>query len=225
MNNLLLRSFAGLLFLLVVLALALFFPAGSLAYWQAWVFLAVFGVCVTLITAYLFSFDQGLLTRRVQAGPVAEPEPIQKVIQSLAALFFILMFIVPGLDYRFHWSNVPPALVAISDLMVALGLFIVFRVFRENTYTDATIRVAAEQKVVTTGPYAVVRHPMYAGASLMCLFVPLALGSWVGVPFAVILILVIALRLIDEEKLLKKDLAGYEAYTQKVRYHLIPFVW
>jgi protein-S-isoprenylcysteine O-methyltransferase Ste14 len=225
MNNLLLRSFAGLLFLLVVLALALFLPAGSLAYWQAWVFLAVFGVCVTLITAYLARYDPGLLSRRVEAGPVAEPEPIQRVIQSVAALCFILMFIVPGLDYRFHWSTVPVALVAISELIVALGLYIVFLVFRENTYTGATIRVAAEQKVVTTGPYAVVRHPMYAGASLMVLFVPLALGSWVGVPFAVILILVIAARLIDEEKLLKKDLSGYEAYTQKVRYHLIPFVW
>src|SRR5712692_2244057 len=222
MNKLLVRSFVGLIFLLLVLALCLFLPAGSLAYWQAWVFLAVFGVCVTLITAYLFRFDPGLLSRRVEAGPVAEPEPIQKVIQSVAALFFILMFIVPGLDYRFHWSNVPLALVAISELMVVLGLFIVFLVFRENSYTGATVRVAAEQKVVTTGPYAVVRHPMYAGALLMCLFVPLALGSWVGVPFAVPLIIVIAVRLLDEEKLLKADLPGYEAYCQKVRYHMIP---
>jgi protein-S-isoprenylcysteine O-methyltransferase Ste14 len=225
MNNLLVRSFIGLIFLLLVLALCLFLPAGSLAYWQAWVFLAVFGVCVTLITAYLFRFDQGLLTRRVEAGPVAEPEPLQKVIQSVAALCFILMFIVPGLDYRFHWSNVPPAVVAVSELMVVLGLFIVFLVFRENSYSGATVRVAVEQKVVTTGPYAAVRHPMYAGALLMCLFVPLALGSWVGAPFTVPLIIVIVVRLLDEEKLLKADLPGYEAYWRTVRYHLIPYVW
>ncbi len=225
MNKLLLSSFAGLLFLLVVLALALFLPAGSLAYWQGWVFLAVFGVCVSLITAYLFRYDQGLLTRRVAAGPVAEPKLIQKVIQSVAGVCFLLMFIVPGLDYRFHWSNVPLALVVIADIVVAVGLFIVFLVFRANSYTSATVEVAAEQKVVTTGPYAVVRHPMYSGALLMCLFVPLALGSWVGVPFVAPLIIVIVVRLLDEEKLLKVDLAGYDAYTQKVRYHLMPFVW
>jgi len=225
MNKLLLSSFGGLLFLLVVLALALFIPAGSLAYWQAWVFLAVFGVCVVLITAYLFRYDQGLLTRRVAAGPVAEPSTFQKVIQSIAALAFLLMFIVPGLDYRFHWSSVPVAMVIFAEVMVALGLFFVFLVFRENSYTSATVEVAAEQKVVTTGPYALVRHPMYTGALLMCLFVPIALGSWVGLPFVLPLVLVIVVRLLDEEKLLKKDLAGYDAYTQKVRYHLIPYVW
>jgi protein-S-isoprenylcysteine O-methyltransferase Ste14 len=225
MNKLLLSSFGGLLFLLVVLAVCLFVPAGSLAYWQGWVFLAVFGVCVVLITAYLFRYDQDLLTRRVAAGPVAEPTTIQKVIQSIAGVAFLLMFIVPGLDYRFHWSHVPVALVVFADIMVALGLFIVFLVFRENSYTSATVEVAAEQKVVTSGPYALVRHPMYSGALLMCLFVPIALGSWVGLPFVLPLTIVIVVRLLDEEKLLKKDLAGYDAYTQKVRYHLIPYVW
>ena len=135
------------------------------------------------------------------------------------------MFIVPGLDYRFHWSHVPVALVVIADIVVALGLFIVFLVFRENSYTSATVEVAAEQKVVTSGPYALVRHPMYSGALLMCVFVPIALGAWVGLPFVLPLIIVIVVRLLDEEKLLKTDLMGYDAYTQKVRYHLIPYVW
>lgn len=225
MNNLLVRSMLGLVFLLAVLALALFIPAGSLAYWQGWVFLAVFGVCVILITLYLFRYDQGLLGRRVQAGPVAEPDPAQKIIQSLAAVCFILLFIVPGLDYRFHWSSVPVAVVALSDLMVAAGLFFVFLVFRENSYTSAVIEVAAEQKVVTTGPYAIVRHPMYAGALVLLIFTSPALGSWYGIPAAVLLILVIAARLLGEEKLLKTSLTGYDAYCQKVRYHLIPFVW
>jgi|SRR5579859_48261 len=225
MNKLLVSSFGGLVFLLVVLGLCLFVPAGSLAYWQGWLFLAVFGVCVVLITAYLFRYDQGLLTRRVAAGPVAEPSTTQKIIQSIAGIAFLLMFIVPGLDYRFHWSTVPVALVVFAEAMVALGLFSVFLVFRANSYTSATVEVAAEQKVVTTGPYALVRHPMYSGALLMCVFVPIALGSWVGLPFVLPLIVVIVVRLLDEEKLLRKDLAGYDAYTQKVRYHLIPYVW
>ena len=225
MNKLLLSSFGGLVFLLVVLGLCLFVPAGSLAYWQGWFFLAVFGVCVVLITAYLFRYDQGLLSRRVAAGPVAETSTFQKIIQSIAAIAFLLMFIVPGLDYRFHWSTIPVALVVFAELMVALGLFSVFLVFRANSYTSGTIEVAAEQKVVTTGPYALVRHPMYSGALVMCVFVPIALGSWVGLPFVLPLIIVIVVRLLDEEKLLRKDLAGYEGYMQKVRYHLIPFVW
>ena len=225
MNNLLIRSLAGLVFLLVVIALALFIPAGSLAYWQAWVFLAVFGVCVLLITIYLFRYDQGLLSRRTQAGPVAETNPAQKIIQSFASLFFILLIIVPGLDYRFHWSNLPPAVVVFSDLMVVLGLYSVFLVFRANSYASGTIEVAEQQKVVTTGPYSLVRHPMYAGALLMLVFMPLALGSWISVVFVVPMIFVLAARLLDEEKVLKTSLAGYEAYCQKVRYHLVPFIW
>lgn len=225
MNNLLLRSLAGLLFLLAILALCLFLSAGSLAYWQAWVFLAVFGVCVAAVTIYLFRYDQGLLGRRVEAGPGAEVDPTQKVIQGAASLFFILLFIIPGFDYRFHWSRVPLAAVILSDAMVALGLFIVFLVFRENSFTSATVRVAAEQKVVSSGPYAVVRHPMYAGALLMLLFVPFALGSWVAAPFVLPMFLVIGLRLLNEEKTLLADLPGYGAYCQKVRYHLVPWIW
>ena len=225
MNNLILRSFGGLLFLLVVLGLLLFIPAGSLAYWQAWLFLAVFGVCVVLITAYLMRNDQGLLARRVDAGPGAETDPTQKVIQGVAGLCFILIFILAGLDYRFHWSNVPAWLVVLAEVLVALGLYIVFLVFRENSYTSAVVTVAAEQKVVTTGPYAVVRHPMYAGAGIFVLLTPVALGSWFAILAAMGLMLGIAVRLLAEEKTLAADLAGYKEYMQKVRYHLIPYVW
>jgi protein-S-isoprenylcysteine O-methyltransferase Ste14 len=225
MNNLILRSFGGLLFLLVVLGLLLFIPAGSLAYWQAWLFLAVFGVCVVLITAHLMRNDQGLLARRVDAGPGAETDPTQKLIQSVAGLCFILIFILSGLDYRFHWSSVPVWLVVLAEVLVALGLYVVFLVFRENSYTSAVVTVAAGQKVVTTGPYAVVRHPMYAGAGIFVLLTPVALGSWFAIPAAVGLMLGIAVRLLAEEKTLAAALAGYKEYTQKVRYHLIPFVW
>ncbi len=225
MSYLIAKSFAGLLFLDVCLALALFLPAGSLALWQAWVFLAVWTVCVLLITAYLIKYDPRLLASRVQAGPVAETQKSQQIIQSFAALFFLALFVVAGLDFRFHWSSVPPVVSLIADALVALGFCIVFLVFRENSYTSATIEVASEQQVISSGPYRVVRHPMYAGALLLLIFAAVALGSWVAVPFALPLALVIALRLQEEEKFLRANLTGYEAYRQQVPYRLVPFVW
>lgn len=225
MSTLIVKSILGLLFLVFVLGLALFLSAGSFAYWQAWVYLGVFSVCVILITAYLAKYDPSLLARRVQAGPAAEAEKSQQIIQSLASLFFIGLFIVPGLDFRFHWSNVSSRLSLIADGVVALSLYFVFLVFRENTYTSATIEIADQQKVISSGPYSLVRHPMYAGAVLLLLFTPLALGSWVGVLFALPVILVIVIRLLEEEKFLAANLSGYEEYRQKVRYRLVPLIW
>ncbi len=225
MNNLLVKTIFGFAFLMLVLALALFLPAGSLSFWQAWVYLAVFALCTILITAYLIKNDRELLAGRVQAGPVAETQRSQQIIQSLASLFFIGLFIVPGLDYRFGWSHVPPVVSLNADALVAIGFYIVFLVFRENSYTRATIDVSAGQKVITTGPYSQVRHPMYAGALLLLVFTPIALGSWVAVPFAIPLILVIVARLFDEEKFLRANLSGYEEYCHKVHYHLIPHFW
>jgi protein-S-isoprenylcysteine O-methyltransferase Ste14 len=225
MNNLIVKSFLGLIFLDLVLALALFLSAGTMAFWQAWVFLAVWTVCVLLITAYLIKYDQKLLTSRVQAGPVAETQKIQQVIQGFASLFFIGIFIVAGLDFRFHWSVVPPVVSWISNGFVVLGFFIVFLTFKENSFTSAVIEVAEQQKVVTSGPYHLVRHPMYAGAILLLLFAPLALGSWVALPFPLPLILVVAIRSVEEEKFLRVSLAGYADYCQKVRYRLLPYIW
>jgi len=225
MNNLMVRTVLGFAFLMLIMALALFIPAGSLAFWQAWLYLLNFGVCTILITAYLIKYDQALLAGRVQAGPVAETQKSQQIIQSLASLCFIALFIVPGLDFRYGWSHVPSALSWIAAGMVALGFFTVFLVFRENSYTRATIEVSAEQKVITTGPYRVVRHPMYAGASVLILFTPIALGSWIALPFAILLILVIVARLLDEERFLLENLPGYSDYRQKVHYRLIPSVW
>jgi len=225
MNNLIVKSFLGLIFLDLVLALALFLSAGTMAFWQAWVFMAVWTVCVLLITAYLIKYDQKLLTSRVQAGPVAETQKVQQVIQGFASLFFIGIFIVAGLDFRFHWSVVPPVGSWISNGFVVLGFFIVFLTFKENSYTSAVIEVAEQQKVVTSGPYHLVRHPMYAGAILLLLFAPLALGSWVALPFPLPLILVVAIRSVEEEKFLRANLAGYADYCLKVRYRLVPYIW
>jgi len=225
MGVLLVKTILGFVFLMLVLSLALFGSAGSLSFWQAWVYLAVFSVCTALITVYLLKYDQRLLASRVKAGPKAETQKNQQVIQSLASLFFIGLFIVAGLDYRFHWSAVPQVMSLISDGLVVLGFFIVFLVFRENSYTSAIIEVSKEQKVIESGPYSLVRHPMYAGATLLLIFSPLALGSWVASVFLAPLILVVAIRLLEEEKYLVTNLSGYAAYCRKVQYRLVPFIW
>jgi protein-S-isoprenylcysteine O-methyltransferase Ste14 len=225
MSNLIAKTILGFLFLMLVLALVLFLSAGSLSFWLAWVYLGVFALCTILITAYLIKYDQKLLAGRVKAGPVAETQKSQQIIQSLASLFFIGLFIVPGLDFRFHWSQVPQVVSLISDGLVALGFIIVFLVFRENSYTSAIIEVSEEQKVISSGPYRIVRHPMYAGAALLLIFTPLALGSWVALPFPLPLILVVAVRLLEEEKFLLQNLTGYTEYRQNVHYRLIPFIW
>jgi len=225
MNTLNLRAIGGLLFLVIVMGAALFIPAGTLDYWQAWVFLAVFGVSVLAITLYLMRRDPQLLQRRVNAGPGAEQQTTQKIIQSIAQAAFILVFILPALDHRFKWSTVPAVVEVAGDILVAGGLLFVFFVFKENTFTSAVIEVGAEQKIVTTGPYALVRHPMYFGALVMLLGVPLALGSWWGILTLAPITLVIVWRLLDEEKFLAANLAGYPEYCNKVRYHLAPFIW
>jgi protein-S-isoprenylcysteine O-methyltransferase Ste14 len=163
MINLLLRTIGAFLSLVLILALALFASAGTLSYWQGWICLAVFSVCVILITSYLVVRGRRLLESRLNVGPAAETQRSQRVIQSLASLFFIALFMIPGLDRRFGWLYESPVFSLISDGLVALGLFIVFMVFRENTYTSAIIEVADEQRVISTGPYRLVRHPMYSG--------------------------------------------------------------
>jgi protein-S-isoprenylcysteine O-methyltransferase Ste14 len=225
MGSLVVKAIAGLVFLLAVLGLLLFISAGTLEYWQAWVYLAVFGICTLFVTVYLIRNDPRLLASRVQAGPAAETQKSQKDIQGLASIAFIGVFIVSGLDVRFGWSNIVPVVSIISDGLVALGLFFVFLVFRENSFTSATIEVQQEQKVISTGPYSLVRHPMYAGAAVLLLFTPPALGSWVALVPAIGVILVIVVRLLDEEKFLAKNLVGYDVYREKVRYRLVPFVW
>ena len=225
MNDLNKKAFGGLLSLLFSLAVMLFLPAWTLDYWQAWVFLSVFSISVLAITLYLMKNDPKLLERRVNAGPAAEKEKTQKVIQFLASIAFITVIVFPAVDHRFAWSRVPSYINVTGDALVTLGLFAVFLVFKENTFTSATIEVDSEQKVISTGPYALVRHPMYSGALVMLVGVPLALGSWWGlftiIPFTFVLIW----RILDEERFLITNLPGYSEYRNKVKYRLVPFIW
>ena len=219
------QALGGLTSLFVILAAALFIPAWTLSYWQAWVFLGVFMTSALAVTIYLRQNDPQLLERRVKAGPAAEQEPIQKIIQVLASISFIALIVVPAIDHRLAWSAVPPYVVAAGDILIALGFFIVFLVFKANTYTSGIIEVAPDQTIITTGPYALVRHPMYIGAIIMLVGIPLALGSWWGLLAVVPITAVVIWRLLDEERFLAKNLPGYSDYRNKVRYRLVPLIW
>jgi protein-S-isoprenylcysteine O-methyltransferase Ste14 len=219
------KAFFGLAQLVLILGVLLFVPAWSVDFWEAWVFLFIFSIAVIAITLYFLKNDPKLIEGRLKAGPSAEKERRQKIIQAFASLFFILLIVVPAIDHRFHWSHVSIQFVLVGDIFVLLGLLIVFLVFKENSYAAGVIEVGKEQKVISTGPYAIVRHPMYTGALLMLCFVPLSLGSWWGLVFVFPMFVIIVLRLLEEEKFLSKNLPGYEEYRQKTRYRLVPFVW
>ena len=215
-------GFANLIFLL---AIALFAPAWTLRFWQAWLYLLLFASSSAAITVYLWKRDQALLSRRVSAGPLAEKSRAQQIIQLFASIGFLAILVVPSLDHRFSWSHVPLWIVLAGDFLVVLGFYIVFRVFCVNTFTSATIEVDEQQTVISIGPYAFVRHPMYSGALVMLLGTPLALASWWGLIAFVIMAAVIVIRLLDEEKFLLANLPGYAEYVARVRYRLIPYVW
>jgi protein-S-isoprenylcysteine O-methyltransferase Ste14 len=219
------RAFGGLLFLLLVMAALLFIPAWTLDYWQAWTFLAIYFASSLAITLYLMKKDPKLLERRMSGGPSAEKEPTQKIIMFFASLGFIGLIVFPALDHRFAWSQMPPYVAMAGDVLVVLGWLAIFVVFKENTFTSATIEVAPDQKVISTGPYAIIRHPMYAGALVMLLGIPIALGSWWGLVVIVAMMPALIWRLFDEEKFLARKLPGYLEYQKQVRYRLIPLVW
>jgi protein-S-isoprenylcysteine O-methyltransferase Ste14 len=206
----------------IVVALFLFLPAGSLLYWQAWVYLGVLFIPMIVVVNYFIKRDPGLLERRMRTREKYEP---QKRIQALTGVLFFLGFLIPGLDYRFGWSFVPVPLVLAADAVVALGYLLIFLVFRENSYTSRIIDVEPGQRVVTTGPYALIRHPMYLGVTLMFLATPLALGSWVAVPLFFLVPVFLVFRIRNEEEVLVRELTGYADYCSDVRYRLIPGIW
>jgi len=225
MKNLSSKAWFALAVLLAVMGLLLFLPAGTVHYWQAWVYLSIFSGASVLTTLYLMREDPALLERRMSGGPTAEKRPVQKFIMLCTSIGFIALLVVPAFDHRFGWSAVPPGGVLAGELLVAIGFYLIYRVYRENTFTSATIEVTENQTVVSTGPYAIVRHPMYASASLYLLGTPLALDSWWGfVPIAAMLPFLIW-RLLDEERFLARNLPGYAEYQRQVRHRLVPFVW
>src|SRR5262249_42446541 len=219
------RASLGLLLLVLAMAALLFLPAWTLDYWEAWTFLAVYFALSLAITLYLKMKDPQLLERRMKGGPFAETSRTQKVVMSFASLGFIGLLVVSALDHRFGWSRMPAYLALAGDLLIALGWLAIFFVFRENTFTSATIELAPGQTVISTGPYALVRHPMYLAGAILMAGVPIALGSWWGLLVLAATMPALIWRLVDEERFLAQNLPGYVEYQRKVRYRLIPLVW
>ncbi|MCV3205801.1 isoprenylcysteine carboxylmethyltransferase family protein [Mesorhizobium sp. YC-39] len=223
--NLAIRTLKSAIVGLLVLAVIIFVPAGTLAYWQGWAFLVVFTLSTNLIGVYLALRDPALLERRIKAGPGAENRPVQKGLITLAFAGAIALVIVSVFDYRFGWSYVPAWVSVFGNLLVALGLMIDLVVFRENSYGSSTIEKMEGQTVISTGPYALVRHPMYVGVLILVVGVPLALGSYWGLLFMLLNVPILVLRILDEEKMLRSELGGYTDYTRRVRYRLVPGLW
>jgi protein-S-isoprenylcysteine O-methyltransferase Ste14 len=219
------RAWLAVVALAAVMGLLLFAPAGTVRYWQAWVYLATFTGASAMMTAYLLRKDRALLERRMHGGPTGETRPAQRFIMLWTSIGFIALLVVPALDHRFRWSAVSPAVVIAGDALVAIGFSLIARVYRENTFTSATIEIAANQRVVSTGPYAIVRHPMYASALLYLAGSPLALGSYWGLVPLVTMVPFLVWRLVDEERMLSSQLPGYAEYQKRVPYRLVPFVW
>jgi protein-S-isoprenylcysteine O-methyltransferase Ste14 len=221
-NRLMKIVFARLILAIPVLFAMLFLPAGTFAYWEAWMYLASIFIPMLFVLTYLYKNDPGLLERRMR---VKEKETAQKRIVALACLCFFCTFLLPGFDKRFEWSHVPVLVVVVADIFVLLGYGLIFLVFRENSYASRIIEVEQGQKVISTGLYAIIRHPMYLGVSLMYIFSPMALGSyWALIP-ALGIILLMVVRIRDEERVLVNELKGYPEYMQKTEYRLIPGIW
>lgn len=225
MSNLYLRAAGKFLQLPLILAVFVFLPAGTLDYWEAWLFSAVFVACSLALTLYLAANDPKLLERRMNAGPGAETEKAQKAIMFGTLLTLAAIPVLSALDHRFGWSAVPASVVIFGDVLIVLANVGFYFVLRENTYAAATVQIAEGQTVISTGPYAVVRHPMYSWALLMMLGMPLALGSWWGLLMIVPAIVGLVARLLDEERFLAKNLPGYADYMRNVRHRLVPPVW
>ena len=209
----------------LLLGLLTFLPAGTFHYWQAWVFIGVFEVSITVYSLYFSIKDPQLMERRKQAGPGAEQSTLQKIVATLAFSMMVVVFVVCGLDRRFGWSSMPAAVTWIGDAIEVFSFVLFTVVLKENSFGGSSIRVEENQQVISTGPYAIVRHPLYVGTFVMVIGIALGLGSWWALLALAIQLPGLVIRILDEEKLLEKDLAGYKEYEQKVRYRLIPYIW
>lgn len=211
--------------LFAVMALLLFVPPWTLDWWQAWLFLVVYFGGSLVLMLDLAKRDPALLERRMKGGPWAEERLEQKIIMTFASLGFFALLLIPAFDRRFGWSHLPATVAIVGNALMLIGGWGVWRVFCENSFTSARIELAADQRVISTGPYALVRHPMYTTALVMMVGIPLALGSLWGLLAFAAMMPALIWRIFDEETFLVAQLPGYAEYKQKVRYRLIPHLW
>lgn len=207
---------------LVILGALFFLPAGTLRYWQAWAYLGVLFIPMTFVLAYLLRRDPALLERRLKAKEAA---PEQRLAIALTGVALVAALLVAALDRRFGWSHVPVPVVVVALGLVLLSYGLFFLVIRENSFASRVVEVAEDQPVISSGPYAVVRHPMYVATNVMFLASPVALGSWWGLVPAVLVLPGMVLRILDEEQQLREGLPGYAEYCEKVRWRQVPGVW
>ena len=205
-----------------IFAAALFIPAGTLKYWQGWAFLAAWFVPGFAALGYFYKHDPQFLERRMKRKETVRE---QKIIMKFFFVIFAVAFLLPGLDHRFGWSHTPLWLTLVSLALVFGSYMLVILVMNANRFAASTIQVESGQTVISTGPYGLVRHPMYSGICMMMLFAPLALGSYVALPVFALVVPFIVLRLLNEEKVLRQELPGYTEYCLQTRFRLVPFVW
>lgn len=207
---------------ILIICLILFWPAGTWNYWQAWVWLAALFVPMMISFVYLVKKDPVLLERRTRTN---ETRTEQKWIIAISVIYFLIIFILPGFDKRYGWSAIPIWLVIVADLFVIASYTLYILVLKTNSYASRVIEVEQGQQVISSGPYALVRHPMYLAMILMMTATPLALGSyWAFIP-SLGLIPLLAARAKNEEELLVTELKGYREYTEKTRYRFFPWIW
>jgi len=218
------RIYLKVIMVFCFLGLLLFLTAGSLHYWYAWIYMSTLFIPAIVVMGYFIRKDPDFMDSRLSKRREKEKE--HRSIQNLLALPLLIGLFMPGFDFRYQWSHIPLFIILISDAFVLLGYLIIIRVMIENRFASSIIEISNEQKVIETGPYRIVRHPMYTGGLTLLVFTPLALGSfWALIPIGVCALTAIIVRILNEEKLLILNLPGYQEYCQKTRFRLIPFIW
>jgi protein-S-isoprenylcysteine O-methyltransferase Ste14 len=207
---------------IILISALLFVPAGSIRFWNAWLFIGVLFVPMIFVIIYLIIRDPELLYKRMNTN---EKEKTQKKVVLLTAVVFLSAFIIAGLDYRYEWSAVPPVLEILSAGIALIGYILFYIVMRQNSYVSRVVEIQEKQKVIDTGLYGIVRHPMYFAAILMFMFMPLVLGSFYALIPLLIFPFQMGIRMKNEEQILEKGLEGYIQYKEKVRYKIIPYLW
>lgn len=221
-TSLIIRAFLVYTLSFFFVSLLVFVPAGSFKFWNGWLFMGALFIPMFFVLMYLLAKEPDLLIRRLKTK---EKEKTQKAYQILSIIVCLLIFIVPGLDFRFNWSEVPVSVVLLSTFFMMSGYLMFFIVMKQNTYASRVIEIQDEQRLIDTGLYSYIRHPMYLAGIILFGFIPLVLGSFYAMIPMILIPILLVIRIKNEEKVLMNGLKGYNEYMKKVKYRLLPFIW